>query len=188
MVTIPVILGSTREGRQSVKAARFVVNQMRAAGNITPTLVDLKECAFPMLQNKLFRLKDPSPALVEFSRIVGAADALVVVSPEYNGSFPGVLKNALDYLLDEYKRKPVGIVTVSAGPMGGRGCLILLRQFFNAVGAVPVPAAFPINNVGSALDDEGQPADPSLARRAREFIDELLYYARRLSGKGPVHD
>ena len=49
------------------------------------------------------------------------ADALIIVAPEYNNGYPGVLKNALDYLLPEYERKPIGIVTVSAGGFGVRG-------------------------------------------------------------------
>ena len=64
---------------------------------------------------------------------------LSLVTPEYNNGYPGVLKNALDYFLPEYRRKPVGIVTVSSGGFGGINALAQLRLVLFLMGAYPIP-------------------------------------------------
>ncbi len=70
-------------------------------------------------ENRLHRRDDPPPRLQEYAAKIARAASLIIVAPEYNNGYPGVLKNALDYLLPEYERKPIGIVTVSAGGYGG---------------------------------------------------------------------
>ena len=116
---IPVILGSTRRGRQSPKVAKFIADRMNRSERIEAEILDLAEYDFPIMEERLRFLDDPSPGLREFSEKIERADALVIVSPEYNNGYPGVLKNALDYLLPEYKRKPIAFATVSAGGFGG---------------------------------------------------------------------
>jgi NAD(P)H-dependent FMN reductase len=86
-----------------------------------------------------------------------------------------VLKNALDYLLPEFKRKPVGIVTVSAGGFGGISCLAQLRLVLLAMGAAPIPASLPVSRVGQSFSDDG-PTDEGFAQRAARFADELLWW------------
>lgn len=82
-----------------------------------------------------------------------------------NNGYPGVLKNALDYLLPEYKRKPIGIVTVSAGGFGGINCLAQLRLVALGMGAFPILAALPVSRVQDAFDDAGNPLDQSFEKR-----------------------
>src|SRR5262249_31251188 len=114
---------------------------------------------------------------------LAAADGLVIVSPEYKGGYPGVLKNALDHLeAGIFKRKPIGIVTVSAGNFGGLGCLAQLRLVCLAMGGVPVPVVFPVASVDSAFDEAGTPLDPKLVDRRGKFLDELLWYTQTLAG------
>src|SRR5919201_5067545 len=119
MFYIPVILGSTRRDRQSPKVARFIHEQMRRYKEIETEILDLLEYNFPIMEERLRFRDDPPPGLREFSEKIARADSFVIVTPEYNNGYPGVLKNALDYLLPEYKRKPIAIVTVSAGGFGG---------------------------------------------------------------------
>ena len=124
---IPVILGSTRRGRQSHKVARFIAERMSRNERIETEILDLAEYDFPIMEERLRFRDDPPPGLREFSEKVARSDSLVIVTPEYNNGYPGVLKNALDYLLPEYQRKPIAIVTVSAGGFGGINCLAQLR-------------------------------------------------------------
>ena len=128
MYYIPIIAGSTRRDRQSIKVARFVLARLRQRKEVETELLDLLEYNFPIMEERLHRRDDPPPRLQEFGDKIGRADSLIIVSPEYNNGYPGVLKNALDYLLPEYERKPVGIVTVSAGGHGGITCLAQLRS------------------------------------------------------------
>ena len=140
---IPVIVGSTRRGRQTPKVARFIERRLVERDGIEADLLDLAEYDFPIMEERLRLRDDPPPGLTEFSERVAHADALVIVTPEYNGGYPGVLKNALDYLLPEYRRKPVGIISVSAGPWGGLSALAQLRQVIFSLGALPIPANSP---------------------------------------------
>src|SRR5437899_8365037 len=156
---IPIILGSTRRNRESVKVAQYAIDRLRHLDRVRTELLDLQEMDLPMMEERL-RFRDDAPASVlEFSAKINQADAIVIVTPEYSGGYPGVLKNALDYLRPEYKRKPFGIVTVSAVATGGILCLSSLRQIILHMGGIPIPASLLVANVQQAFDAEGNPTD-----------------------------
>jgi NAD(P)H-dependent FMN reductase len=111
------------------------------------------------------------------------ADSIVIVTPEYNNGYPGVLKNALDYLLPEYRRKPFGVVTVSGGGFGGITCLAQLRLVIIGMGAFPIPAALPVSAVQNTFDSDGNPKDPAYEKRAETFIGELLWFTEAISAQ-----
>jgi NAD(P)H-dependent FMN reductase len=178
---IPVILGSTRRGRQSPKVARFIAERMRRAGMSETEILDLAEYDFPIMEERLRFRDDPPPRLGEFGEKVARSDSLVIVTPEYNNGYPGVLKNALDYLLPEYRRKPVAIVTVSAGGFGGINCLAQLRLVTLGMGAFPIPAALPVSRVAESFDEDGTPKDESYEKRAQAFIAEVLWFAEAIA-------
>ena len=178
---IPVILGSTRRGRQSPKVARFIAERMRRSGGIETEILDLAEYDFPIMEERLRFRDDPPPGLGEFGEKVARSDSLVIVTPEYNNGYPGVLKNALDYLLPEYRRKPVAIVTVSAGGFGGINCLAQLRLVTLGMGAFPIPAALPVSRVAESFDEDGTPKDESYEKRAQAFIAEVLWFAEAIA-------
>ena len=183
MYSIPVILGSTRRNRQSAKVAKFVLDRLRQLDQVRTELLDLKELNLPMMEERL-RFRDDAPASVlEFSAKINQADSIVIVTPEYSGGYPGVLKNALDYLKSEYKRKPFGIVTVSAVETGGILCLDGLRQVVLHLGGVPIPASLMVADVKNSFDVEGKPADPTFMDRAGNFFDELLWFTEALAAR-----
>jgi NAD(P)H-dependent FMN reductase len=183
MFYVPVILGSTRRGRQSPKVARFVAERMRRTGHIEAEILDLAEYNFPIMEERLRLRDDPPPGLKEFSEKIRRADSIVIVSPEYNNGYPGALKNALDYLLPEYKRKPVGIVTVSAGGFGGINCLAQLRLITIGMGAFPIPAALPVSRVQDSFDEEGDPREEGYEKSANAFIGELLWFTEAVAAQ-----
>ena len=178
---IPVILGSTRKGRQSLRVARFVSERMRQSERIETEILDLLEYDFPIMEERLRLTEDPPQGLTEFSEKLARSDSIVIVTPEYNNGYPGVLKNALDYLLPEYKRKPIGIVTVSAGGFGGINCLAQLRLVTLGMGAFPIPASLPVSRVQDSFDEDGNPLDPSYEKRVRSFIEEVLWFAEAIT-------
>lgn len=179
MFYIPILLGSVRRGRSSDRAARFVEARLRTRAETE--LLDLLQCDLPIMEERLQFQENPPPHLEELGRRLARADALVIVSPEYNGGYPGVLKNTLDYFYPEYRRKPVGIVTVSGGGFGGVNCLAQLRQVVLALGAYPIPAALPISRVAQSLDEEGNPLESAYERRAEKFLDELMWITSALA-------
>lgn len=183
---IPVLLGSVRRNRQSPKVARWIKGALEADDRIASELLDLEELAIPIMEERVRMRDDPPPGAVRLSEALAAADGLVIVTPEYNNGYPGVLKNALDYLLPELKRKPVGVITVSAGGFGGINCLAQLRLVLLAMGAAPIPASLPVSRVGQSFSDEG-PTDADFGERATRFIDELVWWteaAARQRGVG----
>ena len=173
---IPIILGSTRRERQSLKVAKFVLNRMKQDPSLETELLDLEEYNFPIMEERLRFRGDPPPGLQEFSKKIDLADSLVIVSPEYNHGYPGVLKNALDYLLPEYERKPFGFVTVSASGFGGINCLSQLRLVCLGMGGFPIPESFSVSKVQKAFDDNGNPTDSSTERRFIDFLEDLKWF------------
>src|SRR5258706_10519914 len=148
MLYIPLIAGSTRRDRQSIKVARFVLSRLQQRKNVETELLDLLEYNFPIMEERLHRRDDPPPRLQEYADKIALADSLIIVTPEYNNGYPGVLKNALDYLLPEYERKPIGIVTVSAGGFEGSNRQGQTGVGRLGVGAVPSPGKLPVSQVG----------------------------------------
>jgi NAD(P)H-dependent FMN reductase len=180
MFYIPIIVGSTRRDRQSIKVARFVLNKTQERQGVQTELLDLQEYDFPIMEERLHHRDDPPPRLQEFADKIARADSIIIVSPEYNNGYPGVLKNALDYLLPEYERKPFGIVTVSAGGFGGLTCLAQLRLVAIGAGAFPIPESLPVSRVHTSFNDDGSPNDAAYVKRASAFLDELLWFTEAI--------
>jgi NAD(P)H-dependent FMN reductase len=183
MLYVPVIVGSTRRERQTIKVARYVFAQLRLRGNVETILLDLLEYNFPIMEERLHRRDDPPPRLVEYAGHIARADSLILVSPEYNNGYPGVLKNALDYLLPEYERKPIGIVTVSAGGYGGINCLAQLRLVTLGMGAFPIPENLAVSRVHNTFSDQGTPNDLAYVKRTETFLDEVLWFAEAIQDR-----
>src|SRR5438270_7935822 len=177
---IPIIAGSTRRDRQSIKVARFVFAKLQQRKGVETELLDLLEFDFPIMEERLHRRDDPPPRLQEFGEKIGRADSLVIATPEYNNGYPGVLKNALDYLLPEYERKPIAIVTVSAGGFGGINCLAQLRLVTLGMGDFPITAALPVSRVQDSFDTEGNPKDDTNENRALAFIMGVILLTKSI--------
>jgi NAD(P)H-dependent FMN reductase len=183
MLYIPIIVGSTRRDRQSVKVARFVLARLRQREGAQTDLLDLLEYNFPIMEERLHHRDDPPPHLREYAAKIARADALIIVTPEYNHGYPGVLKNALDYLLPEYERKPIGIVTVSAGGFGGLTCLAQLRLVTLGLGAFPIPESLPVSRVHDSFREDGTPNDAAYEKRAAAFLDEVIWFAEAITDR-----
>ena len=183
MFYIPILVGSTRRDRQTIKVARFVLKKTQQRSGVQTELLDLAEYNFPIMEERLHHRDDPPPRLQEFADKIARADSLIIVSPEYNNGYPGVLKNALDYLLPEYERKPFGIVTVSAGGFGGLTCLAQLRLVAIGLGAFPIPENLAVSRVRDSFKDDGTPNDPVYDKRAAGFLDDLLWFTEAIADR-----
>src|SRR5438046_10377827 len=129
-VFIPVVLGTARKGRRSENAARFVFEETKKRAGVETEFVDI--CKIPMrLDDAGEQMKDPA-----FSDLVRRADGLILVVPEYNHGYPGLLKHALDMNLEEYIHKAVGIYGVSAGAFGGASVTDALQPVMGERGLV----------------------------------------------------
>src|SRR5262249_15685271 len=108
---------------------------------------------------------------------------------EYKNGYPGALKNAFDFLNPGvFRRKPIGIITVSSGGFGGLNCLAQLRLICLAMGGGPIPAALPGSRVDEGFDEQGALRDEKLAARVGPFLDELLWYTKALARQRSLDD
>jgi NAD(P)H-dependent FMN reductase len=171
---IPIILGTARRGRRTEHAARFVLEQTRKRADIKTELIDV--CNLPLkLDDAGEQMKDP-----KFSATVERSDGLIIVSPEYNHGYPGLLKHALDMNLEEYIHKAVGICGVSAGPFGGARVIEALLPVMRELGLVTIFWDVNFGNVQKLFDDQGNLLDQSYMRRLDKFLNELIWMARVL--------
>src|SRR5437016_14422821 len=131
-LSVPVILGTTRKGRMSEHAARFMVAQIEKRDGVTTELIDISKLPMP-IDDAGEGIKDPA-----FAEKMAMADGLVIVTPEYNHSFPGLLKHVLDSCLKEYIHKPAGIVGVSAGPFGAVRAIEHFQPVLRELGLVSI--------------------------------------------------
>ncbi|TMA35196.1 MAG: NAD(P)H-dependent oxidoreductase [Deltaproteobacteria bacterium] len=171
---LPVILGTTRKGRLSENVARLVADVAAKQPGVTTELIDIAQLPLPA--------DDAGEAIRDagFAEKMERADGLVVVTPEYNHSFPGLLKHALDSCLEQYIHKPVGLIGVAAGPFGGARCIQSFLPVMRELGLVTIFSDVYFGSVHELFDDAGRLRDESYVRRTRDFLDELVWMATTL--------
>lgn len=171
---IPLILGTPRQGRESEHVAQFVHNQAKKRAGVETEYIDVR--TLPMkLDDAGEQMKDP-----KFSATIDRCDALIIVTPEYNHSFPGLLKHALDMNLKEYIHKAVGICGVSAGVVGGARVIENLLPVMRELGLVTIFEDVNFGKVGTLFDEHGELLDENFVRRVDKFLNELIWMARVL--------
>lgn len=171
----PVILGTSRQGRASEHAAHFVFDHVSKRSDIKTDFIDIR--------NLRLSIDDAGEAIKDggFSATVAKADALILVVPEYNHSFPGLLKHVLDTNLKEYIHKAVGVCGVSAGPFGGARMIQSLLPVLRELGMVTIFSDVYFGSVGKLFDPAtGNIADPAYSGRLDKFLNELVWMARAL--------
>ncbi|WP_445249559.1 NADPH-dependent FMN reductase [Microcoleus sp. OTE_8_concoct_300] len=184
---IPVLLGSSRTLRQSVKVAQFILEQLRLGDRVQTELIDLREYRLPILEERLNEMSTPGPTVLQFCSKLGQADGVLIVTPEYKGGYPGVLKNALDYLEPQALRyKPIGICTVSSGGFGGLNCLTQLQLVCLALGGLPIPDKLPVSNVQELFDERGNLRNSAFKTKLESFIEELVWYTEAMINQKQV--
>src|SRR5882724_2080968 len=171
----PVILGTSRQGRASEYAAHFVVDHVAKRPEIRTDLIDIRNIRLS-IEDAGEAIKDP-----KFSKMVNDADALIFVVPEYNHSFPGLLKHVLDTNLKEYIHKATGVCGVSAGPFGGARMIQNFLPVLRELGLVTIFWDVNFGLAGQLFDPKtGQISDPAYTRRVEKFLNELVWMARVL--------
>ena len=172
---IPVILGTPRQGRMSEHVANFVVARVSQLPGVETELFDVRKMNFPT-SDAGEQIKDPA-----FSAAMMRADAVVIVTPEYNHGYPGSLKHALDSNPREYIHKAVGIVGVSAGPWGGTRVIENMLPVMRELGLVTIFWDGNFSSVQKAFDPKtGALTETAYVRRLEKFLNELVWMAKVL--------
>lgn len=171
---IPVILGTPRQGRQSESVARFVAKEIARFPGVETQLVDVRDLPIPVT-GAGEEVKDRG-----FSELCMRADAFIIVAPEYNHGYPGLLKHVLDTNLKEYIHKAVGICGVSAGGFGGTRVIQNLLPVMRELGLVTIFWDGNFSRVQDLFGADGTITDPSYSRRLEKFFKELIWMAKVL--------
>jgi NAD(P)H-dependent FMN reductase len=172
---VAVIVGSTREGRRGRVIADWLVRELAERTDLTIDLLDLAEIELPHAMPG-----QPDARLPPFQARIERADAFVVVTPEYNHSYPASLKHAIDLAHAEWKRKPVAFVSYG-GVSGGLRAVEHLRGVFAELHATTVRESVSFHGAWNGFGDRDHPADPVSARQAVTVMaDDLVWWGRTL--------
>lgn len=174
IIFIPVILGTPRQGRMSEHVANFIVNEIGKRDGVETELIDVRDMSLTTTDAGE-NIKDN-----KFSETVMKADALVIVAPEYNHGYPGLLKHALDTNLKEYIHKAVGICGVSAGSFGGTRVIENLLPVMRELGLVTIFWDVNFSSVQNVFDASGNLLKESYLKHTDKFLKELIWMAKVL--------
>jgi len=180
---LAIVIGSVRDGRFGPIVASWVRDQAVARGGFDVTLVDLADydipLALPAASPKFAGDAYPRPAgMTELTSALDAADAFILVTPEYNHSYPASLKAAIDWHFTPWTAKPVAFVSYG-GAAGGRHAVLHLENVLTELHAVTIRDGLAFPNYFSTWTD-GQPTDPEAAGYAKTLLDQLAWWATAL--------
>ncbi|GAB2674940.1 hypothetical protein GCM10027036_30700 [Flavihumibacter cheonanensis] len=178
---IIIISGSARPNRQSHKIALEVLKRLEPLENIQPALLDVREKPLPLLESIYRNHPNPTENMHHWKKEFDQADAFIIVSPEHNGSYSGALKNTLDHFFEEYNNKPMGIIAVSAGALGGTNAAMALQHFCLKVGGLLMPAFLITPKVQSLFDADGILIDESYSKRLDKFLHQFIEFSQRMN-------
>lgn len=176
----------------SLRTGSYNRGLLRAAAEVLPPGVHLEILRLddiPLFNADIMAEGDP-PSVEELKQRIAKADALLIATPEYNYSIPGVLKNAIDWASRPSKKsvlrgKPIGIMGASGGDSGTIRCQLSLRQvFIQTHSFVMVQPELRVPQAGTKFDAAGNLVDVELRERLRNFVGALVEWARLVGSRG----
>ncbi len=177
-----ILLGAVRQGRQSHRAAYYLEKRLKQQ-RVNIDLIDLAKHPLPVFGSPESDGSSTRKTVADIGMRLEQADAFILVTPEYHGSFSGALKNTLDYYWSEFRKKPVGVVFGSSGRMAGINAATQLQHVILSLGAFPLPSKFLISNINHAFNDLYEPQLEQIDTRAGKFLNEFLWFAGALYQK-----
>lgn len=179
---LAVIVGSTRDGRLGSVVAQWFVDQCVPRADLTVDLIELADIDLPAVLPSR-----PDPAVAAFAERVDRADAIVVVTPEYNHGYPAPLKQAVDVLRGEWQAKPVAFVSYG-GMSGGLRAVEQLRQVFAELHMVTIRNSVSFHDAWHRFHPSGDPVEPDGCNAAAKLmLDQLIWWAIALRAARDTH-
>jgi NAD(P)H-dependent FMN reductase len=173
---IPVVCGSIRARRRSLRPTELIVERVEALGHQTE-LVDLRELALPMYDES--PEAEAHPGVARLRDLLARSDASIWQSPEYNHSFTSAVKNAVDFVDEELRRKPVAVAGLG-GLSGGIRAIEQLKLVLIELHALPIRDSVAFTDARTLFDAEGTLLRPDFVRRIDQMVHELAWYAQAL--------
>ena len=179
--------GSSRANSFNQKLVRAAADVARARG-AEVEVIDLRALELPIFDQDLEAADGPPEGARRFKEALKAADGFLISSPEYNSSYPALLKNAIDWasrpaegepMLAAFAGKACGLLAASPGALGGLWMLPILRLLLSNIGVHVVPTQFGLGKAHEAFDDEGRLVDERARATVERVVDETLEIAGR---------
>jgi len=183
-MNILVISSSIRENASTRRIALHLVQELKKEEALSPEFVDLTFYEYPIWKEVFHREVNPPVECVSLHDKLVWADAMIFVTPEYNGSYSLALKNMIDYFgLKVFEKKAIGVSAVSTGSLGGIRSALQLQQLILAIYAIPVPQMLLVPQVQNKFDDQGNLLDESFQKNVDLFLNDFLWFADALHSK-----
>lgn len=182
-MNIEIISASPRKQSITHRVTLFLKKYMSEKTEHNINIIDVRDWHFPLLQEEVFTSLDKIPApLKELGIRMFDANAFIMVSPEYNGSYTSALKTLFDYF-PRQNHKTFGIVTASPGAMGGMRASQQMQLLINALFGIGSPYMLIIPFIDKKFDEAGNLLDAAFTKNTDVFITEFLWLAESLSSE-----
>lgn len=185
---LAVITGATRPNRTTHRQSAWIVKTAKQLAGVEVEHVDLRDFPLPFFNEPISPRynpdRTPEPAVQKWLDKIGGFDAYIYVTPEYNHSIPGELKNTFDYLTGELKRKPSAIA--SHGTVGGARAAMHLKEVLSEAQSVVIPNFSAVAHMSDVIDEEGNLDDTVAANpygpqsQLGALLAELQWYSDAL--------
>lgn len=179
---IEIISGSPRPTSITHRVALHLQKLLQEKTEHQVDIIHLKDWNLPAVQSVFVSVDHTPDPFKPLAKRMFAADAFILVSPEYNGSYSPAMKNLVDHFPKQH-HKPFGIVTASPGPLGGIRASQQMQLLVNALFGIASPYLLIVGGVDKKFDAEGNLVDQSFHNNIHNFITEYLWLAENLVKK-----
>jgi NAD(P)H-dependent FMN reductase len=176
---IEIISGSPRTNSMTHRVAIYLKNWMKQNSEHEVDIIDMKDWNVPAIQSVWVSLDKVPVEFKPLAERVFTADAFILLSPEYNGSYSPAMKNLLDHFPKQH-RKPFGIATASPGFMGGIRAAQQLLLLVPALFGIVSPYMLIVPFVDKKFSPDGDLLDESFQSGVHNFISEFLWLAEKI--------
>ncbi|HLL42264.1 MAG TPA: NAD(P)H-dependent oxidoreductase [Segetibacter sp.] len=176
---IEIISGSPRLASVTKRVAIHLYNALSGLDGLEVGLIDVRNYILPPVETVFSSIDDAPEELQTLASRIFNADAFILVTPEYNGSYSPAMKNLLDHF-PKQKRKVFGIVTASPGAMGGMRAAMQVQQLIYGLSGIGSPQMLIVPEVDKKFSSDGKLQDSKFSKQVNGFIDEFLWLAESL--------
>lgn len=178
---ITIISSSTRVGRKSHRIALLLKSEIEKTGFCEANLIDLAEINIPLFDQRFIYMDNQPEILKSISEELKSSDAIIFVTPEYNGSISPALKNLIDIFgANEFAFKPLGVASVSSSKLGGIRAALQLQQIILSINGFPFPKMLLADQVSDNVDYNGTIINPEFSAKLEKFLLPYINFAYRL--------
>lgn len=174
------LCGSLRKGSENEKLRRFVSGKLRAAG-VEVQDIDLADYPLPLF-NEDVEAEGMPEAAIRLAQKFGAADIVLIISPEYNAGATPLMVNTISWLSrqkhGQFRHAIFGLGAVSSGKYGGINGIAHLRDSLSKLGALLAPTLLGVGPASSAFDETGAPVEPAILKKVDQLVAELTRFSR----------